>query len=383
MGAAETVEDAVEDAKESTEISVPKKNVIVRFAVTAGFERDKKIVDFPFVSQLGSLWNVNDSTAQLFVSKIEEKFRKKGKIHGNFDPESDYKTAEHLHQYLDSTDFDLFIRALCKSLERAGNVTERKGLVGGNIVFVHYTSFEENDLGHILVVMLGNQSGFEFDSNLQPKSLTSINISDLKQAALFDLNLFSAVYPNVGEDAYLRFIQAGSKSAFIQDALGCKKSQSNKDSADGVITALRGFVKEHKIPLTLRDAIETSIQDLFFKKAKSKTDRVIRLAEIQNVVDDLLPLDSPHRNQFATYVNAHECEINDFFEVASITAKSLLEVVLSDSSRNYECRIKSTSVGTETSGKPIVVDDDYQYLRVKLSEESSLVLRQLLGHSDE
>lgn len=379
MGVVETADDA----KESGEISVPKKNVIVKFAVTAGFERDKTIVDFPFVSQLGSLWNVDDSTAQLFVGKIEEKFRRKGKIHGNFDPNSDYKTSEHLHQYLDNADFVSFTRGLCKSLERAGNVAERKGLVGGNIVFVHYAGLEENDLGHILVVMLGNQSGFEFDSNLQPKSLTSINISDLKQAALFDLNLFSEVYPNIGEDAYLHFIQAGSKSAFIQDALGCKKSQSNKDSADGVIIALRGFVKEHNIPLTLRDAIETSIQDLFFRKAKSKTDRVIRLEEIQSVVDNMLPLDSPHRSQFATYVNANEYMINDFFEVASITAKSLLEVVLSDSSKNYECRIKSTSVGTVDSGKPIVVDDDYQYLRVKLSEESRLVLRQLLGQSDE
>lgn len=361
------------------EDEIRKVNVIVKSAITAGFERDKTITDFPFVSSLGAIWDNSDATAQMFVEKIEEKFRKKGKLHGVFDSASIHKTADHLYSYIGDADFNQFVKLLCKSLERTGNLPERKGLVGGNIVFIHYSTVEADDQGRILIVMLGNQSGFEFDANLQPKSLTSINISELKQAAFFDLNLFSIVYPELGRDAYLRFIQAGSKSAFFQEALGCKQSVTNRDSAENIISAVREFAKKNSIPLTLRDKIETSITDLFSAKSRSKHDKIIKLVEIQSLVDKELPLDSPLKNKFSTFVNANEYMVNDFFEVTSRTVNTLLEVEVRDNSRNYVCRVKSSSIGVAGSDKPITVDEDFQYLKVPLDEVSRSRLMELLG----
>ncbi|WP_249671627.1 nucleoid-associated protein [Pseudomonas abieticivorans] len=361
------------------EDEIRKVNVIVKSAITAGFERDKSITDFPFVSSLGAIWDNSDTTAQMFVEKIEEKFRKKGKLHGVFDSTSIHKTAEHLYNYIGSADFTVLVKLLCKSLERTGNLPERKGLVGGNIVFIHYSTVEADDQGRILIVMLGNQSGFEFDMNLQPKSLTSINISELKQAAFFDLNLFSIVYPELGREAYLRFIQAGSKSAFFQEALGCKQSVTNRDSAENIISAVREFAKKNAIPLSVRDKIETSITDLFSAKSKSENDKIIKLVEIQSLVDKELPLDSPLKNKYSTFVNANEYMVNDFFEVTSRTVNTLLEVEVRDNSRNYVCRVKSSSIGVAGSDKPITVDENFQFLRVPLDEVSRSRLMELLG----
>ena len=373
-----SVEEVI-NVEAAVENEIRKVNVVVKFAITASFERNKSIVDFPFVSDLGEIWDNDDATAQMFVEKIEEKFRRKGKLHGVFDSTSLHKTAEHLHTYINGMDFNEFVQLLCKSLERTGNLPERKGLAGGNIVFIHYSSIEADDQGVILIVMLGSQSGFEFDKNLQPKSLTSINISELRQAAFFDLNLYSEVYPEIGKDAYLRFIQAGSKSAFFQEALGCKQSVTGKDSAENIINAVREFSKTNAISLTVRDKIETSINDLFAAKSKSKVDKVIKMVEIQSLVDNELSLDSPLKNKFLEFVNANEYMVNDFFEVTSRTVNTLLETVLRDNNRNYVCRVKSSSIGVAGSGKPITVDEDFQYLKVPLDEISRESLMDLLG----
>lgn len=355
--------------------------ITVEHAVTAKFERNRSLEGSPFDPELGLPWDLCNETALKFVQKIEERFRKKNKLHGFFDPKIWHPMPVNLRLYLDKDiDFKELVDTTLVSLEKASNSADKGNLLGGNIVFVHYKNGSPDDLGRVLVVMVGHKSGFEFDKNLQPKSLSSIDVNALRQAAHFDLNLFDVGYPsNDGCEAYLRFIQGGSKSIFFQGALGCNQSISNKDSARNVIEAFRSFAKESQIVRSARDKIESQVEQLFIKRAGAKDNKTITLGEVQDVIDRNLPVGSSNIGKFSRFVNEREYQVSERFEPTPQTAKSLIQVEVRDSNRNYECKIKSTSIGKSGSNKPVVVDGDYSSIRIKLDADSQKMLKDLLG----
>ncbi|MFP5499049.1 MAG: nucleoid-associated protein [Gammaproteobacteria bacterium] len=365
-------------ANEVTLIIKPRIKVVA--AITIEFERNKKLEGSPFDPKSGTVWDLTNETALNFVEKIEEKFRKKNKLHGMFDPKRYHLMPENLKSYLDSKiEFMEFVSVAAASLKSQANDPSKTGLSGGNIIFVHYKTNDEHDIGRILIVMVGQKSGFEFDANLQPKSLSSIDVNALKQAAYFDLNLFDVGYPaNDGEDAYLRFIQGNSKSLFFQDALGCNQSISNKDSAKNVIQAFRDFAKEAEVVRGTKDKIEEQLHQLFIKKSHSKENKTITLVEIQNVIDRNLPLDSSIIGKFSRFVNERQYEVSERFEPTTQTAKSLIQLEVRDSSANYECKVKSTAIGKVGSGKPVIVGSDFSTITFNLDSESQSKLSALL-----
>ena len=132
-----TVTPSEIEVLEAEEISLSRVEVL--FAITASLDRDHDLTGSPFKAKTGEPWVLGDSTAQKFVEKIEEKFRKKNKLHGFFSgtiwhamPEAIKKLlvveCEHLE----------FAAAVMKLLETSSNEVAGGNLSGGHIVFIMY-----------------------------------------------------------------------------------------------------------------------------------------------------------------------------------------------------------------------------------------------------
>lgn len=370
---------------ETEELALSRVEVL--FAITARLDRDHDLTGSPFKAKTGEPWVLGDSTAQKFVEKIEEKFRKKNKLHGFFSGTIWHAMPEAIKKLLaDECGHLEFSAAVMKLLEASSNEVTGGNLSGGHIVFIMYrdhikkAEVVEGDVDHgrLLVVMVGNKSGFEFDKkNLQPKSLTSIDINALRQAALIDMNLFDVSYPENSGDAYLRFIQGQSRSDFFKTALGCMESPSNKASVDNIYKAIREFFSSNNISRTDRDICLASVEAFLFKKGKSR--QIVQLKEIQALVDRVLPEDSELLGEFCKFVNSKEYEVSSHFEptVASVVAGA--SVIVTDTNRSYECTLKVTSLGFDESDKPVKVDKDFNYIRIPLDAESKKAVSELMG----
>ncbi|SDQ87385.1 nucleoid-associated protein [Pseudomonas moorei] len=382
VGQNQTVEPKNDD------LALPKIDVL--FAITAALGRNTELTGSPFEAKTGTPWVLGDSTAQKFVEKIEERFRKKNKLHGFFSKTIWHAMPDTVRKLLAvECDHLTFTNSVMTLLKNAANEIVGGGLGGGHVVFIMYRDRvvnaqdmdEDTNHGRLLIVMVGNRSGFEFDDKLQPKSLTSIDINALRQAAWIDLNLFDVSYPENSGDAYLRFIQGQSRSEFFKSALGCMESPSNKASVDNIYKSIRDFFAENKISRTDRDKCLASVEAFLLKKGKDR--KTVQLKEIQALVDRVLPEDSELLGGFCVFVNDKEYEISSHFEPTVASAVSGASVNVTDTSRSYECKLKVTSLGFDGSDRPVKVDKDFNYIRIPLDAASKKTISDLMSSVDE
>jgi nucleoid-associated protein len=369
---------AAENAADASKIEV-------LFAITANLSRNTDLVGSPFEAKSGTPWSLENVTAQKFISKIEEKFRKKNKLHGFFAALPWHPMPGKIKSLLaKEVDHLAFTTSVMGFLERAANEISGGNLSGGHVVFINYRDREaaseaapEVNFGRLLVVMVGIRSGFEFDENLQPKSLSSIDTNALRQAALIDLNLFDVSFPGNAGDAYLRFIQGHSKSDFFKTSLGCMESPSNKASVSNIYKAISEFFSVNKLSKTDRDLCLESVETFLLKKGKDR--KTVQLKEVQALVDRVLSEDSELLGSFCGFVNINEYEISSHFEPtpAAVTSGALINVT--DTNRSYECKVKIVSLGFDGSDKPVKVDKDFNYIRIPLDASSKEQIELILG----
>lgn len=352
-------------------------------AITASLERDTSFTGNPFDVVMGKSWNLNNQTALDFIFRIEEKFRKKNKFHGYFASPTSSSTPGNLKGYIDKgTVFVQAAEQIMQGLKRAGNSLERGSLVGGNVVLVHYkSSADSDDLGRFLVVMVSKKGGFDFDSDLQPKKLNPIDTDALRQAALFDLNLFSVSYPENDGEPYLHFIAGKSKSNFFKEALGCNDATPNRESVSNLFRAINDFIGECKLPRSVREKIVSKVIEHLKQRASHK--KPTGLNEIQHVIDKELPVSHERKGKFCTFVNTNKYPINSIFEPTVPDAVKGESVEISDTSRNFSCKVKVSSLGYAGSGKPVLLDDDLSYIRIPLDDDDREAILSKVGKKDD
>lgn len=114
--------------------------------------------------------------------------------------------------------------------------------------------------------MVDKQSAYDFDSDkLTPTRLNPINTDALRQAAMFDLTLFEASYPENKGDSYVHFLQGKSKSDFFKDSLGCRHDSDNKRSIQQLFSAIDIFASKNSLGRVLRDTIDNEVKSLLEK----------------------------------------------------------------------------------------------------------------------
>lgn len=376
-----TVTDEVEASEGLSEAtgSLPAQFEVVA-AITASMERDTSLVGNPFKSVLGNLWNLNSKAANDFIGQIEKKFRRKNKFHSYFSGSPSNSTPINLEKYITSKiDFQNLAQAQMSVIVYVANSNERSTLQGGNLVFIHYKTLgDEDDVGRLMIVMVDKKSAFEFDVTLQPKALQPIDTDALRQAAMFDLTLFTVIYPKKEGSTYLHFIEGRSKSDFFKTALGCDSTVPNKESVSNLFEAIKSFSQHNGLKPAQQEKLTQSVYDFLDKHIGKQ----VSLGDIQHIVDKQLPDGHEAVGSFTEFANDKGFQINDFFEATRASLNNGVSIKIVDFESNYSVSVKSGSLGYEGSDKPVFVDDNLTYLMIPLSAADRERIRVIVGDKD-
>jgi len=376
---------AIDEAEATGDVAEQAGPVKAQFevvaAITASMERDTSLAGNPFKVELGNLWNLNSKAANDFIEQIEKKFRRKNKFHSYFSGLPSNSTPLNIERYIgDNISFQQLAEAQMSVITYVANDNERGTLQGGNLVFVHYkTPGDEDDVGRLMIVMVDKKSAFEFDKTLQPIALQPIDTDALRQAAMFDLTLFSAVYPENKGSTYLHFIEGRSKSDFFKTALGCDNNIPNKESVSNVFEAIKSFSLHNKLKPALQEKLTQGVYDFLDQHIGKQ----VSLGDIQHIVDKQLPDGHEAVGSFSEFANDQGFQINDFFEATRASLNNGVSIKIVDFESNYSVSVKSGSLGYAGSDKPVFVDENMTYLMIPLSAADREKIRAIIGDKDD
>lgn len=339
-------------------------------AVTAILEKNDSRV---FEHRIGDIWDLRNEVASEFITRIEKKFSRKNKFHNFLDSDqTPFSIPTILKKYINkNNEFIELSRAIIEKLKKnANNETRVAQLQGGSVVLIHYKSADPEDLGKLLIVMVDKQSAYDFDSdNLTPKRLNPINTDALRQAAMFDLTLFEASYPENKGDSYVHFLQGKSKSDFFKDSLGCRHDSDNKRSIQELFNAINVFVSKNSLGRVLRDNIDNEVKLLLEKKSKDKSgNKSVKIEDVSEIIDKCLTNSHKCKGTFVDFVNINGFQIDSQFEPTLKSAESALTIEVADNDNNFKLKIMRGAIGDEQSNKPVILTDNKCEVVIKLSQ---------------
>lgn len=348
-------------------------------AITGSLKRDTTLAGSPFTYEIGNTWNLGNKAATDFIDQIERKFDRKNKFHSYFSglPSNVSPIQNYMAKKIE---FDDLAKSQIIQITQSANEEGRKSLRGGNLVFVHYkTKDDEDDAGRLLIVMVDLKGAFEFDEKLEPRKLNPVDTDALRQAAMFDLTLFQTIYPTKDGETYLHFIEGKSKSDFFKEALGCDSSISNKQSVSNIFSAITAFAHEH----SLKQAITEKIREKVAEHIRENIGKQVPISDIQHVIDKELPSGHASVGSFSEFSNTKGYQINAVFEATRTALDSSISLKIKDDNRNYALSVKASSIGYTGSDKPVTVDTDLAYLMIPLTDEDKKLIRATIGNPNE
>lgn len=339
-------------------------------AVTASLEKNDSRV---FEYRLGETWDLRNEVASEFITRIEKKFSRKNKFHNFLDSDqTPISIPSILKKYIHKkNEFIVLSKAIIEKLKQnANNETRVAQLQGGSVVLIHYKSSDPDDLGKLLIVMVDKQSAYDFDTDkLTPTRLNPINTDALRQAAMFDLTLFEASYPENKGDSYVHFLQGKSKSDFFKDSLGCRHDSDNKRSIQQLFNAIDIFVSKNSLGRVLRDTIDNEVKILLEKKSRDKSgNKSVKIEDISKVIDQCLTESHQCKGTFVDFVNINGFQIDPQFEPTPKAAESALTIEVADNDNNFKLKIMRGAIGDEQSNKPVILTDNKCEVVIKLSQ---------------
>lgn len=372
-----------ENVSNSSETKTPRISVLK--ACASKFEKRKIQSASIYDHKIGSEWDVDNNVCVDFIEIIERKFASNNKYHGYFNPGSEHIAPGVLKGYLsESLSFERLVSSFMAEVCKVANENGRSGLSEGHLVFTHYkTAADQGDFGRLLVVMLGQKTGFDFDSELVPKSTSSLNMDDFRQAALFDLTLFDVGFPANDGEEYLKFIKGRSRSDFLKPALGCGDYIPNKVSLENLQEIITEYLGAAGLTRGTRAVIRRKIEEHLNRKAK---DRVpVNLADVQSIIDSELPLESELRSKFCNYVNNSGLPISDSFEPTVPDAKRFNVIKLDLGSGDLLCSVKleAITVGDAEDNADIVIDENFTRISFKIPDGQRELFSKLLNEVSE
>lgn len=226
-------------------------------------------------SKIGELWPQNDDVCYKLISQVEQKFAAKNKFHSYLRENNSIKSLPStLKRYVENKlDFSGLVSSMMQQLVIAARESGAHKLTGGSILFMHYKSHENDDLGRLLAILVDKKDGFDFDEvSLVPKNTPHLNLDALRQAALYDLTLFELIYPEIPkEDTYLQFIKGNSSASFFKSAFGCdERNTDNVLSVDQLRVALSDFDEKHNIGSAFYENAKVDFELLIERAEKRK-----------------------------------------------------------------------------------------------------------------
>ncbi|MDZ7279696.1 nucleoid-associated protein [Pantoea eucrina] len=363
-------------------LELQQKHYLPQFALTATLEIKEGNEGPVFVKSLGKQWTLKSDDVQQFIQQIEKKFNNKRKIHGVIDKNIVPLSPPGIfNNYLDNpAEFDHFVDSIMELMKREANEDKSK-LTGGAIVFIHYKITDDIDSdGRLFIIMVDRKGAFNFDDNLIPEKLPSIDIDSLRQAVLVDLTLFRASYPDNSGDPYLHFINGKSRSEFFKRALGCNPKVDNNRSLEQANAAVDSFAATLKLTTVEKVRVKEAVASMLNKKSKDQFDKKVTIEDIEKVINTTLPDNKEVIGKFVPFVNANDFTIDAFFEPSIFSSKSFDEIKICDDDRDYVFTIDVSAISAdEKSNKKVIYDRVNGHLIVKLSDSGIAEIEKIFG----
>lgn len=360
---------------------VIKDGLIVLSAITGDLKRNNNTKLFS--KKMGVEWNLDDVMAQEFVKMVEVKFRRKAKTHAFFDAKGADEMPAILNKYIaKKASFLNLASVIMDRLEHEANALTSLSLSGGRVVFIHYKESEvDTDAGKFFSVMVKDKSGFEFDGDLRPKNLSTIDIDALMQAALFDLFLYKKDYPSEAGSPYIHFIEGSQKSQFFKAALGCSAVVNNRDSVNNIFKALADFMDQNKIKKPVRDKIRKAVDDVIENAVNSTVPevRLVKVSDVEEAVDRALPKRHPCKGKFKRFINENSFDVNDVFEPHGTTFKNARRVSITGDNNSFEAKVSPNAIGFDGEDKPATLNKAMTHITFRLDAESRETVRVSVG----
>lgn len=345
--------------------------LVVLNAMAAEVSKQNGLFDYEF----GDVWNGDNEHALNFVQEIEQKFSRKAKTYGFLSVDAGRNSIPTiLTAFNADTDgtFEHTTRRMIERLKSSLNEDGRGNTQVGHLVFIHYCNEgEEEDLGRLLVVMVDKKDVFDFGDGLIPTRFKSIDVDTLRQAVLYDLTLFDAVYPELVEEnqdqAYLRFISGRSKGLFFQEALGTNDMIDNTVSVSSVFDAIDQFGKELGLRTAhirkLRDEVELLINE---KKGKQISVSSVARKVVANLPDGN---DEATAEDFVIFINENDYRISEIFDVTRGQLQKATSIE-GQKGQDYFYRIKRSALGAaDDAEKSIRYDKGTRTIYIEVQDE--------------
>lgn len=366
-----------------SEKKVNSYSVVPIRAVTGLLEKSNSMGSSLFKTKLGKLWDISDQIALDFIVEVEKRFRRKNKTFGNFSSATASLPRE-LKKYYQANDkvvekeFSTFCQGVLDGLAHAADEAGASSAAGGNVVIMHYSSYEEESLGRVLIVLLEKRDMFNFDDDMRPERLEPIDTKAIKQAALIDVELFDVSFPDNSGEAYLRFIEGSSKADFFKTSLGLNEHIDNERSVKELDAALGKFIEDNSIDLDLAEEIKEGVKGLLIEHSKPNSPP-LNLKSIQQRIDRILPEDSECKGTFTDFVNDNEYQVDEWISPTNYQANKVGKILLKDDNKSYDVEVSENSIGSMDSNKPVKITDDGQYLCFPVSGEKRRTIMRLVG----
>lgn len=363
-------------------LDVQEESYVPQFALTATLDKVSGDSGPIFKESLGEVWTLDTEDVQLFIKQIEKKFKLKRKLHGVIDENKMPLSAPiSFSKYLNKNiDFKSFVQSMMDRMRGEAN-NDKSRLSGGAIIFIHYNvDNDKESSGRLFIIMVDRKGVFNFDKNLIPEKLPSIDIDSLRQAVLVDLTLFKASYPENNGDPYLHFISGRSSSEFFKRALGCNPKIDNNRSIDETNRAVDDFVKVMKLKHIDRVKVKKAVEALMKSKAKDPNDRKLTIEDIGDCIEKTLPENKELKGKFVQFADVNEYVIDDFFEPSRFSGSSFGEINISDAEQEYECKISVDAISEDdTSNAKVIYDRANGQLIIRLSHNAVTEIEKIVG----
>jgi len=355
---------------------------VPQFALTATLDKVPGVLGPIFKESLGEVWTLDTEDVQLFIKQIEKKFKLKRKLHGVIDENKMPLSApSSFNKYLrQNIDFKSFVQSIMYRMRNEAN-NDKSRLSGGAIIFIHYNADNDKEsCGRLFIIMVDRKGVFNFDKDLIPEKLPSIDIDSLRQAVLVDLTLFKASYPENNGDPYLHFISGRSSSEFFKRALGCNPKIDNNRSIDETNRAVDDFIKAMDLKHIERVKVKQAVEALMKSKAKDPIDRKLTIEDIERCIEKTIPENKNIKGKFVQFADVNEYIIDDFFEPSRFSGSSFGEIKISDAEQEYECIISVEAISEDNSSNAKVIYDRANgQLIIRLSRLGVTEIEKIVG----
>lgn len=217
-------------------------------------------------------------TTQRVIDELYDLYnRRASKSHGKFTTSEGYPTQEQVRDYVTASQKD-FLRLTSRMMETLRNQAQaRSASSGGHVLFAH---FQREVRDYLLVAIVTDKLSAALTSERNMQDVQHLDVEGFRFAGRVNLTAWAN-----GEERYISFLKGkGDVSEYFRQFLGCDSVVQDRVDTTNLVTALKEFVAETKMP--------ENEGNEFLGRAKAICERVSRAREeieFEALANELMP----------------------------------------------------------------------------------------------